>query len=404
MEFRGHPGRDAVFDNPFRALLATEDGCFAQSWNVVDYYVPALSRPGLRMPAELRLKDDGGTQQVKVLLDRPAPEPLSVRVRHGAGSATPEVDYAAIDQVLHFPPGSSGAVIEVEVKSDLVPEAHETIELVFSEAIGMNLPKMRRGCLVIDASGPELRELKFLSSNGNPVGHATLWMRDDEVTIGVANISSPGSAPRVCVWDNETGALRGTIPEVPGEVNYPPLPRFLPTPEGIDVHYEKDGQFVLLRVSRENGAVLERGTFRKPPTWTSEPTMLGGGRALYSYSPGGSLGWAARMIEIGGLPDGTRFPDPPAGWSDLGPSFISDGRVLIASWGSHPSDNGFDKLSRLGAFDPATLAPLWELEMYDFLYVVPISIRGNSIPVGRIYRADVKQQKMLPASDWIVIE
>ena len=34
----------------------------------------------------------------------------------------------------------------------------------------------------------------------------------------------------------------------------------------------------------------------------------------------------------------------------------------------------------------------------------PISIRGNSIPVGRIYRADVKQQKMLPASDWIVIE
>jgi branched-chain amino acid transport system substrate-binding protein len=35
---------------------------------------------------------------------------------------------------------------------------------------------------------------------------------------------------------------------------------------------------------------------------------------------------------------------------------------------------------------------------------VPISIPGNSIPVGRIYRADVKQQKMLPASDWIVLD
>lgn len=34
---------------------------------------------------------------------------------------------------------------------------------------------------------------------------------------------------------------------------------------------------------------------------------------------------------------------------------------------------------------------------------VPITIKGNSIPVGRIYRADVKQQKMLPASDWIVL-
>lgn len=35
---------------------------------------------------------------------------------------------------------------------------------------------------------------------------------------------------------------------------------------------------------------------------------------------------------------------------------------------------------------------------------VPISIKGNSIPVGRVYRADVKQQKMLPASDWIVLQ
>ena len=35
---------------------------------------------------------------------------------------------------------------------------------------------------------------------------------------------------------------------------------------------------------------------------------------------------------------------------------------------------------------------------------VPINIKGNSIPVGRIYQADVKQGKMLPASDWIVLE
>jgi branched-chain amino acid transport system substrate-binding protein len=35
---------------------------------------------------------------------------------------------------------------------------------------------------------------------------------------------------------------------------------------------------------------------------------------------------------------------------------------------------------------------------------VPLSIRGNSIPIGRIYRADFKQQKMLPASDWINLQ
>jgi len=32
---------------------------------------------------------------------------------------------------------------------------------------------------------------------------------------------------------------------------------------------------------------------------------------------------------------------------------------------------------------------------------VPITIKGNSIPVGRVYKADMKAQKMVPASDWI---
>jgi branched-chain amino acid transport system substrate-binding protein len=35
---------------------------------------------------------------------------------------------------------------------------------------------------------------------------------------------------------------------------------------------------------------------------------------------------------------------------------------------------------------------------------VPITIKGNSVPVGRIYRADIKTQKMVPASDWIAVE
>ena len=35
---------------------------------------------------------------------------------------------------------------------------------------------------------------------------------------------------------------------------------------------------------------------------------------------------------------------------------------------------------------------------------VPISVKGNSVAVGRIYRADMKAQKMVPASDWIAVE
>ena len=32
---------------------------------------------------------------------------------------------------------------------------------------------------------------------------------------------------------------------------------------------------------------------------------------------------------------------------------------------------------------------------------VPLSIKGNSIPIGRVYRADFKAQKMVAVSDWI---
>ena len=51
-------------------------------------------------------------------------------------------------------------------------------------------------------------------------------------------------------------------------------------------------------------------------------------------------------------------------------------------------------------------AALNTIEDFDTggLIGVPIIIRGNSIPVGRIYRADVSAGQMVPASDWIVLE
>ncbi|MFT0548101.1 ABC transporter substrate-binding protein [Allopusillimonas ginsengisoli] len=35
---------------------------------------------------------------------------------------------------------------------------------------------------------------------------------------------------------------------------------------------------------------------------------------------------------------------------------------------------------------------------------VPVSVKGNSLPVGRIYQADYSQKKMVPVSDWIVLD
>ena len=54
---------------------------------------------------------------------------------------------------------------------------------------------------------------------------------------------------------------------------------------------------------------------------------------------------------------------------------------------------------------PNLKAALNSLKDFDTggLIGVPISIRGNSIPVGRVYRADMAAQKMVPASDWIAL-
>ncbi len=51
-------------------------------------------------------------------------------------------------------------------------------------------------------------------------------------------------------------------------------------------------------------------------------------------------------------------------------------------------------------------AALNSIKNYDTGGIIgtPITISGNSIPVGRIYRADVKAQKMIPASDWITLK
>ena len=52
---------------------------------------------------------------------------------------------------------------------------------------------------------------------------------------------------------------------------------------------------------------------------------------------------------------------------------------------------------------PNLKAALNSLKDFDTggLIGVPITIKGNSIPVGRIYKADMKAQKMVAVSDWI---
>ncbi|WP_265594382.1 Calx-beta domain-containing protein [Haloferula sp. BvORR071] len=395
MEFRGSPDRPALFDNPFGELIATAEGCFSEGQNVTDYYVPALSRPILTMPGGIHLKDHGGKQKVTLKLDRPSDGPLSVRVRSAGGSATADVDYVAINKVVNFPAGSSEATLEVEVLADLVPESHETIGLIFSEPQGMYLPEIHRGHLIVDASGLQLTELKLLNSTGAPLTVATPLMRDPELTVGIAAVPQATSPEKICIWDNASGALRG-ITSVPVFGLFESAAEFLSTPDSIEVQYLQNGNIILARLNRQTGAVLSSASF-PIPGFIRDIVLLGGGRALVSYSPSGnSSDWAARTIAIGGPAGGTAFPNPPPHSNGNDPTFISDGRYLIASWGSHSLSSqtaGF-----LGVFDPATLAPVWQMQLGNYAYATPIAIRGDMFlfgATGRVVAIDIPTRETL---------
>ncbi len=378
MAFRGRADRSDRSGSRYRGLLAVEGGCLVDGVGVVDFYAPALSRPVLEIPAGIRLKDGGGNQSVELKLDRPAADPVSVRVRHGAGTATPGDDYQPIDEVVTFSAGASSATLMVEIQEDRVPESNETIELIFSEPAGLVLPAVTRGSIVIEASGLELQPVRFFQADGQPVmSYLKLWMRDPEVTVGVGSVSS-GGPDEVCLWENSSGRLLGTIPGIPTEKWYPPFPRFLSTPEAIDVYHEDGSEIVLSRVSRQNGAILSSGRFPKLAGRISDVVLLGGGRVLMNYDFGGYPGTRVnRLYEIGGPVEGRLFPvdlpHPPG----RPPVFVSDGRHLIATWEGETNSHGVGAGCLIGAFDPATFAPLWQVTSLDFLSVSPRAIRGD---------------------------
>ncbi|NVK18346.1 MAG: ABC transporter substrate-binding protein [Methylocystaceae bacterium] len=51
-------------------------------------------------------------------------------------------------------------------------------------------------------------------------------------------------------------------------------------------------------------------------------------------------------------------------------------------------------------------AGLQEIKDFDTGGVigVPVSVKGNSVPVGRVYRYDLSKKQMVPASDWILLD
>lgn len=399
MEFRGKPQRSDTFTTIYPKMMANAHGAFVYNYGWMDYYVPASSKPILLPPAGFQLKDGGGVQEVVVKLDRPATEPLSVRVRNGAGTATAGSDFAAIDRMLNFPVGASEASFEVNVLADLVPESNETIELIFSEPQGLKLPLVRRGSLVIEASGLELTEVKFSAgpSNGTGTTVPAFLLYDPDVTVGIAAVPNASSPAKLCLWDTATGAMRG-VTSLPANTTNEIAPEFIVTAEGLDANHRNGQDVVLTRLSRQTGVVQSTGSFLISGA-IRDVVLLGGGRALVSYSPSGTFStWSSRIISIGGAPEGVAFANAPMPGSGSVPAFICDNGYLAAGW---DLNNSIDrKRSFLTVYNAATLAPLWEKEFSDSNGITPLAIRGKILLCGtgtqdRVLAIDLETQEIL---------
>ena len=290
----------------------------------VRIYDTQASRPQLLPPGLPPLKESDATVPLPLTLDRVPERDLSLRVRSAGGSATPGLDYVALDQVVTFPAGTRTVTVPLAIKDDLVAESFETIGIELLDADGIRLPGVLSPGVVIAGSGLEWREFPFKDAAGAPLQTLSPQHVFTGVITGTIHYSG-----NLHLWDRQTGSYRGTT-EIPGG-DYWNKPDVLETPLGLE-SVTHSGGLTLYRVSPVNGATLAKRTFAIPNSGSPVTTLLGGGRMLvrtggYGYS----APFTTRIYSFDGPADGDDFPI----FDGIVPNFLetlSDGKRLAISW------------------------------------------------------------------------
>jgi beta-glucosidase len=128
----------------------------------------------------------GATADVPVVLSAPATDEVTVRVTSSGGTATPGTDYAPVDQVLTFPPGTTSQEVSVTTVDHGPLAPVTTLALTLSEPTGGLVLGARTGtALTITPHGdlPDVGPAHVLDDfeGGVPAGYTT-WGASAPVT------------------------------------------------------------------------------------------------------------------------------------------------------------------------------------------------------------------------------
>jgi hypothetical protein len=112
---------------------------------------PATAEPVPQ--AELRVSDtvdEGASLRVAVVLDRPAPYPVRVRIDTRRDEARGRVDYTPVHEVVTIPAGRDRVVVDVEALADGRDERGESFRLRLNHAENAVLATDRAAVTIVD--------------------------------------------------------------------------------------------------------------------------------------------------------------------------------------------------------------------------------------------------------------
>lgn len=104
---------------------------------------------------EARGRELSGKVDVTVVLDRPSPTPVTVRVATRSGGSASLDDFHPADHWITIAPGELAGTFTFGVKPDQIPECHETVLVEILEASGADFLPGTSAAAIIEASGVE---------------------------------------------------------------------------------------------------------------------------------------------------------------------------------------------------------------------------------------------------------
>lgn len=264
--------------------------------------VAALGRTAVTVPA-------GGTASVPVLLNAPAADEVSVRVRSTGGTATAGTDYTAVDERVTFAPGATSATVDVATvdRGPLAPVG--TVELTLDEpSDGLVLGGRTAATVTVTPHGslPDVGATTLLEDfTGGVPGAYLTWGSRAEVTpvLTTAAGARDGAA--------DDAVLVATVGGEPGDGDWFGLTHDLQVTDwsahdGFTFWFLGTGGGGLLRYELKSGGQLfETSVVDDTEGWrqVSVPfaslRLKGDPASDARFDPTGATGWAITLTDLG---------------------------------------------------------------------------------------------------------